>query len=265
MTPRVSSGRNSVGTADGSGIVVGLVVRLALALGFVFQVHPTAAVANQESRCFGTVAHGRLEGAVQMPPSGKNYSAYSSLANSLGRTYLHSRVREVVTDAYATLEKRAPEKVYVYGETGLVNGGRFRPHRTHQNGLSVDFMVPVVNASGYSVPLPTSALNEFGYGIEFDSDGRHDDYRIDFEALAEHLYQLHAAASARGIGVGLVIFEPSLHAKLFATKRGESLRSLPFMKKPAWIRHDNHYHVDFVVPCPPLSSLRRSTGAKPPP
>jgi penicillin-insensitive murein endopeptidase len=212
----------------------------------------SVAADEQASRCFGSVAHGRIEHAVQLPPEGRNYRAYSGLANSLGRTYLHSRVREVVMNAYAELEKSALGKVYVYGETGLAKGGRFRPHRTHQNGLSVDFMVPVVDAAGRSMPLPTSTFNKFGYGIEFDSDGRHDNYRIDFEALAEHLYQLHAAASAQGVGIGLVIFEPSLHARLFATRRGEFLRSLSFMKKPAWIRHDNHYHVDFVVPCSSL-------------
>lgn len=155
-------------------------------------------------------------------------------------------------DAYAALEKTMPDKVFVYGETGLANGGRFRPHRTHQNGLSVDFMVPVIDASGRSVPLPTSVLNKFGYGIKFDSAGRYKGYQIDFEAIAEHLYQLHAAASARGIGIGLVIFEPTLQPRLFATKRGEFLRTLPLMKKQAWIRHDNHYHVDFVLPCSPL-------------
>jgi penicillin-insensitive murein endopeptidase len=157
-----------------------------------------------------------------------------------------------VIDAYRALEVAARDRVFMYGETGLANGGRFRPHRTHQNGLSVDFMVPVIDKLGRSVPLPTSAWNEFGYGIKFDSAGRYKDYQIDFEAVAEHLYQLHAAASARDVGIGLVIFEPEYHARLFATKRGEFLRSLPWMEKQAWIRHDNHYHVDFVVPCSPL-------------
>jgi len=28
---------------------------------------------------------------------------------------------------------------------------------------------------------------------------------------------------------------------------------LNFMKGEAWVRHDEHYHVDFAVPCKPLS------------
>jgi penicillin-insensitive murein endopeptidase len=112
----------------------------------------------------------------------------------------------VVLSAYQSLERAAPGKIFVYGETGWKSGGRIRPHRTHQNGLSVDFMVPVLDRTGRSVPLPTSALNRFGYDIEFDAAGRYQDLEIDFAAVAEHLYQLDAAARRRGIGIALVIF-----------------------------------------------------------
>jgi penicillin-insensitive murein endopeptidase len=50
------------------------------------------------------------------------------------------------------------------------------------------------------MPLPTSPLNNFGYGLEFDATGRLDDLRIDFEAIAEHIYQLERAARAREAG-----------------------------------------------------------------
>jgi penicillin-insensitive murein endopeptidase len=26
-------------------------------------------------------------------------------------------------------------------------------------------------------------------------------------------------------------------------------QKLPFMKGKSWVRHDEHYHVDFAVPC----------------
>jgi hypothetical protein len=43
-------------------------------------------------------------------------------------------------------------------------------------------------------------------------------------------------------------------ALLFQTKRGSYLRTtLPFMKATPWIKHDEHYHVDFSLPCRPLS------------
>ena len=223
----------------------------AVAVAIVLLVLATSTQAK-ESTCYGTVSKGRLENGVRLPTSGPNFSAYSSLAATLGRTYVHSTVREVVVAAYAALEKSAPGKVFVYGETGWRSGGRIRPHRSHQNGLSVDFFVPVRDRSGRSVPLPTGVTNRFGYAIEFDGDGRFGDYAIDFDAAAEHLYQLNAAAKARGVSLALVILDPPYLPKLFGVARGPFLRqNLEFMKGAAWVRHDEHYHVDFAVPCRP--------------
>lgn len=206
-----------------------------------------------ESVCFGSVAKGRLENGVPLPSSGPNFSSYSSAAELLGRTYVHSKVRVVVLAAYKALEGAAPGKRYVYGETGWESGGRVKPHRTHQNGLSVDFMVPVLDSERRSVPLPTNALNRFGYDIEFDAKGSYGDLVIDFEALAEHLYQLDIAARAQGIGIALIIFDPAYLPRLFSTHRGPYLyERLKFMKGRSWVRHDEHYHVDFAVRCRPL-------------
>ena len=205
-----------------------------------------------ESTCFGSVAKGRLEGGVALPSGGANFSSYSSTAELAGRTYVHSRVREIVLAAYLSLQTASPQKVFVYGETGWKTGGRIRPHRTHQNGLSVDFMVPVRNAKGRSVPLPSSPLNKFGYDIEFDAAGRFEDLSIDFEAIAEHLYQLDVAARARGSGLALIIFDEAYLPRLYATPRGEHVRGLKFMRGKPWIRHDEHYHVDFAIKCAPL-------------
>jgi penicillin-insensitive murein DD-endopeptidase len=210
---------------------------------------PLSALA-EDSICFGTVANGRVEEAVKLPSEGPNFQPYTSLGVTLGRTHVHSTVRDIVTDAYAALEKSVPGRVYVYGETGWASGGRIRPHRTHQNGLSVDFMVPVLDEEGRSVPLPGSLTNRYGYDIEFDRHGRYEGLTIDFGALAEHLYQLDRAARRRGIGLRLVIFDDVYLPALFATKRGSYLRAnLPFMKARPWVRHDEHYHVDFAVKC----------------
>ncbi len=71
-----------------------------------------------ESVCFGTVAKGRIEGAVKLPVSGANFAAYSSVGAAAGRTYVHSRVSDVVLAAYRALESSARGKTFVYGETG---------------------------------------------------------------------------------------------------------------------------------------------------
>jgi penicillin-insensitive murein endopeptidase len=190
---------------------------------------------------------------MPLPLSGNNFAAYSRLGVESGRTYVHSLVRQVVLDAYAGLEKTAPGKTYVYGETGFAHGGDISPHRSHQNGLSVDFMVPVLDDDNRSVPLPSSPQNKFGYGLEFDNQGRIPGFRIDFEAMAEHLYQVSIAARRHGVTIERVIFDPPLMDKLFSSgARGPELRHLPFMRTRPWVRHDEHYHIDFGVPCLPF-------------
>lgn len=214
-----------------------------------------AGASGAESQCYGTVGHGRIEHSVSLPPSGPHFEAYSTEAVAAGRAHVHSRVSEVVQAAYAAAASAQPGVTYVYGETGLAKGGRFAPHHTHQNGLSVDFMVPVRDATGQPATLPRNGANRFGYDIEFDAQGRWRDYRIDFPALAEHLAQLHQAAQARGVGLALVIFDKPFLPQLLATPRGAYLRQhLNFMKGQPWVRHDEHYHVDFAVPCLPYAA-----------
>lgn len=204
------------------------------------------------SQCYGTVNHGRIENSVKLPSSGPNFSTYSALGVVAGRTYVHGQVAEIIESTYENLRKERPSTVYVYGETGWASGGRFRPHRTHQNGLSVDFFVPVVDAQGKSIPLPTNIFNKFGYGIDFDGEAKFGEYRIDFPALAEHLYRLHLAAKAHKADIALVIFDLPYLPKLFAAPYGDYLeKNLKFLKGKPWVRHDEHYHVDFLIPCKP--------------
>ena len=201
------------------------------------------------SRCHGTVNRGSIEGSVQLPSEGANFTAYSKLAIGMGRNHVHSEVSAIILDAYRKLERAAPGVQYVYGESGNEFGGRFRPHRTHQNGLSVDFFVPVRDQDGQPARLPTPAAQRFGYDIEFDRDARYGNYRIDFSAMAEHLLQLDQAARAREQALALVIFDTAYLPRLFATPRGAELKRLKFMMGKPWVRHDEHYHVDFAVPC----------------
>src|SRR5438874_6126270 len=123
-------------------------------LGVAFLVAWSIRASATESVCYGTPSKGALENGVQIPESGPNFSPYSFLGVALGRTYVHSKVAAVIEAAYASLAVSDPAKKHVYGESGWPAGGQIRPHRTHQNGTAVDFMVPVVDATGRSVPFP---------------------------------------------------------------------------------------------------------------
>jgi penicillin-insensitive murein endopeptidase len=212
-----------------------------------------SAAEKNPSTCFGTTDNGSLAEGWKLPLSGKNFSTYSHLGSTAGRTYVHSKVYHILLDAYQALEQEAPGKVFVYGETGWKTGGTFKPHKTHQNGLSVDFFVPVLNGEGESVPLPTNPLNKLGYNIEFVGAGNYGDYRIDYEAMAAHLFALKAAADAHGVKIWRVIFDNDLQRELFKTSRGLQLqKAMTFSIKKPWVRHDEHYHVDFALPCKAL-------------
>lgn len=139
---------------------------------------PCMAVAT-DSTCFGTTSNGKLLNGVKLPAKGDNFTNYSRLAILAGRTYVHSEVKHIVVDAYESLAASQPNKVFKYTETGRRNGGPFKPHKTHQNGLSVDFMTPMIDSSGNSVHLPTHALNRLGYDIELDSKNQYEGLSID--------------------------------------------------------------------------------------
>lgn len=211
-----------------------------------------SAFAEPKSTCYGTTDNGKLKNGWQLPTSAQNFEAYSLAGVAAGRNYVHSSVHKVVVSAYSVLAKKHPEKHFVYGETGWESGGSFKPHKSHQNGLSVDFFVPVLNKEDKSVALPTNAFNKFGYNIEFSNAGKFDDYTIDFEAMANHLLAIKHAADKQNIKIWRVIFDNELQKLLFNTSKGNELKSqLQFSTKKPWVRHDEHYHVDFLVQCRP--------------
>jgi penicillin-insensitive murein endopeptidase len=101
--------------------------------------------------------------------------------------------------------------------------------------------------------LPTNVFNKYGYNIEFDAEGNFEDYRIDFEALGAHIVALHKAALQRGFDLWRVIFDPRLQEKLFATNYGGYIKQhINIPTKKSWVRHDDHYHVDFSMDCQPM-------------
>jgi penicillin-insensitive murein DD-endopeptidase len=202
------------------------------------------------SHSLGATKDGSLINGKRLPTSGSNFRAYGRLPVALGRNSLHNRVRGVALAAYAQVEKQQPDATFVYGECSWPSGGRLRPHAIYRNGLSIDFMVPVADDAGPAV-LSTHVANKYGYAVEFDTTGRCEaqECQIDFDAMASHLHCLADVADAEGLQICRVIFAPDLQPLLFATDKGKTLQKrLTFSKKPSWVRHDEHYHVDFHNP-----------------
>lgn len=205
------------------------------------------------SVCYGSVSKGRLENAKRLPATGENFQAYWLPGWLFGRTNMHGAVRDVVAETYQRLANARPDLTFVYGETGWPWGGRFWPHRSHRNGLSVDFVVPVRNFDRQSVPFPRSMWTGGFYAVEMDGNAQFDDGVIDFEAMALHLDTLRQVGADRGVPVARIFFDPALQPRLFATQRGRDLASnMRFSSNRSWFRHDAHYHVDFDVTCRPM-------------
>jgi len=199
----------------------------------------------KDSIYFGTTKHGRLENGVKLPQQGPNFISYGDFPELSTRTYVHSSVKNIFVKTYKRLETLSPNKVYKYAETGFIT-----PHKTHQNGLSIDCMVPVLNNKNKSAHFPTVKSNRYGYNVEFDIHGRNRQYKIDFNALAIHIVTLHKVAKSNGIDLWRVLFSPDLQDELYKTKYGQYIKDNVYIPTiSSWVRHDEHYHVDFKVAC----------------
>jgi penicillin-insensitive murein endopeptidase len=210
-----------------------------------------AAAPKGPALSFGEGGCGKLRGGVALPCTGKNFEAHAGAACTLKRNFLHPLVQQTVVEAYASLTPLPRQ--WQYGEMGKPAGGPFPPHKTHQNGLSADFFVPVRDAEGKPTTLPINPLNKFGYALELDKDGKVEGLSVDFRSIADHLLALESAGKAHGVELERIILTPDFHARLFSEAPALKRLAPLFMLKEAWVRHDEHYHVDFKIPL----SLRR--------
>lgn len=234
-------------------------IEFKIGTGFlIFSLVSTAGSTENLAISFGVGGCGKLQGGVALPCRGPNFESFSSTACALGRNHLHPLVRDTVVEAFSTLAAKYPKRTWQYGETGKSTGGRLWPHKTHQNGLSADFFMPVVDGKGEPARVPISVFHKFGYGLEFAKNGTLDGLRIDWKAIGSHLLALDAAGQSRGIHIERIIITPDFHRALFAqAPEVQRLASL-FMKREAWVRHDEHYHVDFAIP----PTLRRPLSCR---
>ncbi len=181
----------------------------------------------------------------RMPVSGPNFSSYCIPCIAALRTYAREPVIDTLVAGFAQLENSRPKVKFLYGEIGFPDGGRFRPHRTHREGLSVDLMVPLADRKVMS----TSAANRYGYDVDFTDKGTNEQGQVDFAALADLIVSLKKQAQIRGGDIRRIFFAPDLQP-LLKKYQTEQLSGIRFNKKQSWVRHDDHIHVDFEFGCP---------------
>ncbi|MEM9528742.1 MAG: hypothetical protein AAGA31_19165 [Bacteroidota bacterium] len=202
------------------------------------------------SSVVGSPGKGQLENAWLLPYSGDNFRFFSPLSYFiLDRAYVDHRVYAAVVGAYASLEDTRPGQQWRIMECSRKRGGRMWPHRTHQSGMSVDFMVPKTKKGRQHRWL--DRIGVWHYALSFDDAGNWNELiQIDFEAMGQHLLALDDAARANGISIKKVILKIDLKDEFYATPSGREVRrrgiylakSLPKLIDDL---HDDHYHVDF--------------------
>ena len=206
---------------------------------------------GKPSTAQGTVSAGKLQNGKLIPYAGPNFSYFDTTSYLRGRAFVHHKVLATLLQTYRSLSVDYPDRHFYIMECANQAGGTLPPHRTHQNGLSVDLMVPLLRDS-----LPYTALDQLGaqhYLLEFDDQGRYTQdpkVLIDFELLAHHILLLGKVAAQHGLRISKVILRIELKDELFATTHVADLNAsgIYFAKSLTPLinsLHDDHFHVDF--------------------
>ncbi len=208
---------------------------------------------TEPSKSIGTVSNGSLKHGRIVPFSGDNFSYFDELSYASKRAFVHENVLNTMLETYKVLDSVCPTRNFGIMECSNEHGGPIKPHRTHQNGLSVDFMTPLLKNGE-----PTDDLSDLGaqhYLMEFDATGKYigdKNYTVDFNTIALHLLTLADAAKKNGLKIDKVIWKIELKDELFATANGKKLQAkgIYFATKLSPLinsLHDDHYHVDFKL------------------
>ena len=204
------------------------------------------------SQSIGTISNGKLVNGYKIPFRNENFNYFSLVDYYIfGRCYTHSDIYKIVLESYEELKQTYPEYKFKIMECSSKKGGKAFPHRTHQNGTSIDFMTPLKKDAKTITRFDKIGL--WRYIMKFDSDGKkrfNKNIEIDFDKMAKHILILENTSRQNGYKIKKVILETNLKDELFSSKYGSQLKAsgIYFVRSlPRFINelHDDHYHIDF--------------------
>lgn len=205
-----------------------------------------------DSKSTGSRANGTLENAYLLPYDGANFKYFSPISYYwMDNAYCHSRLYHTVLQAYKTCQKTAKGTFFRFMEVANKTGGKMFLHRTHQQGLSIDFMVPKI--SGKEQTHFYDRLGLWHYLLNFDDKGALTaNVKIDYEAMGNHILALDKAARKNGLKIKRVIFKLELKDDFYKSKSGRKVKNkgIYFAKNLSDTVnkfHDDHYHIDFEL------------------
>ncbi|MEL7530219.1 MAG: penicillin-insensitive murein endopeptidase [Bacteroidota bacterium] len=225
-------------------------IRISLYLLLLFPL----SLSQAQSISKGTPGNGSLKNAAKLPYKGIGYRYFSPLSYYvLQRGFVHEKVRKTIQQAYQSCHEAMPERKFRLMECSKRKGGPMKPHRTHQNGMSVDFMTPLQKQGKAFQAL--DRLGIWHYLLTFDSKAQwriNRKVKIDYETMARHILAVADAAKQQGLKIKKVIFKVELQPALFQGFYGKKLkrRGIYFVRKLSPLidnLHDDHYHIDFAL------------------
>ncbi len=205
------------------------------------------------SKSIGTVSKGQLVNGKLIPFEGKNFTYFDVLSYVNGRAFLNKTILDIVLEAYKKFETSLPCRHFYVMECSNQQGGKMFPHRTHQNGLSVDFMMPLLKNGNDYYELDT--LGGDHYLLDFDKEGKYvkdKSVQIDFNLVAQHILLLDFVARSFSAKIEKVIINTDLKDELFNTEFGKILKTKDIyivqnLSPLINALHDDHYHIDFKL------------------
>lgn len=206
---------------------------------------------NYTSQPKGRVSKGSLINGKLMPYKGENFSYFDDESYLAGRAFTSESVKKSVLNSYDKMHTTLPERHFYLMELSNEEGGKIFPHRTHQNGLSVDFMMPMLKNNQPYYGLDTLGKNH--YLLSFNENGEYSEdkeVKVDFDLIALHILELNKTAKEQGLKISKVIIKIEYKDDLFNTPNGKKLKDsgiyivkglTPLINH----LHDDHYHIDF--------------------
>lgn len=209
-----------------------------------------ASVENR-SKSIGTVSNGKLENGKIVPFYGSNYTYFDRDSYLASRAFTSDVVKSIVLDTYDKLNTEYPNRKFYLMELSNREGGEIYPHRTHQNGLSVDFMMPKIRNDKPDYSLDT--LGKQHYTLQFNDRGEYlqdTSIKVDFDLIAKHILLLNKEAKKWGYAIEKVIIKIEYKNTLFKTPNGKILEKsgIYLVKNLSPLIntiHDDHFHIDF--------------------
>lgn len=139
-----------------------------------------------KTKSIGSVSRGSLQNGTLIPFSGSNFMCFDTASYLSGRAFTHKLVAQTVINTFKTFELNGEKRKFSIMEFSNEHGGKMFPHRTHQNGMSADMMMPLQKGG-----KPYYGLDDLGamhYLLEFNKEGQYINdtaISIDFEMVCQ--------------------------------------------------------------------------------